>query len=376
MIGIIHMGAAKTGSTTLQEFFHLNRDRLRDAGVLYPASPGARQHGLLAETCIDPRRDPSPDAAGRGLALREAFAEELARRSAGATHLLVSSELFHARLWDAAEIARLKALLEPWCSSWRIVFYLRRQDRYATSLHSTYLRRGGESDALLGILNPHHFHYGRILAMWSAVFGEEAMLPRVFEPGALLDDDIVADFVAASGLPLAPATCVRPTRRNAALSADAQWFLREFNRRRPATLDAADHAEARLRRHVADFLAGHGAGPPALPGRAAARAFLAGFEQENAEVARHWFGRERLFDGSFDDYPEIPSPETPAADAAMDAAAPLLRHLAANSVWLDEDRRKRLADTRSTAALFSALAGYVEECDPALAQRLREAGDA
>lgn len=374
MIGIIHMGAAKTGSTTLQEFFHLNRARLREAGVLYPASAGARQHGLLAESCIDPRRD--PDSAGRGLALREGFAGELAREAPAATHLLLSSELFHARLWNEAEIARLKALLEPWCSSWRIVFYLRRQDRYATSLHSTYLRRGGESDALLDILNPHHFHYGRILAMWSAVFGAEAMRPRVFEPGALLDDDIVADFVAASGLPLALDACVRPDKRNAALSSDAQWFLRGFNRRRPATLDAADDAEARLRRHVADFLASHRAGPPALPGRDAARAFLAGFAEENAEVARRWFGRERLFDESFDDYPQAASPAAPSADAAMDTVAPLLRHLAANSLWLDAERRKRLANAPSTPALLAILAGYLEESDPALAQRLRAAGAA
>jgi hypothetical protein len=373
MIGIIHIGAAKTGSTTLQEFFHLNRAGLREAGVLYPLSPGARQHGLLAECCIDPRREPSPDAAERrNREFRDAFAQELARDAAGMSHLLVSSELFHARLRDETEIARLRALLEPWCTSWRIVFYLRRQDRYATSLHSTYLRRGGTSDALLDILNPHHFRYDRILAMWSDVFGAESMLPRLFERGALEGDDIVADFLAASGLPIAPDRCPRPARRNAALSADAQWFLREFNRRRPDATDAADAAEARLRRHVADFLSSHGAGAPALPGRDAARAFLARFEEENAEVARRWFGRERLFDESFDDYPQAASPETPAADAAMDTVAPLLRHLAANSLWLDDERRQRLANAKSAAVLLAALADYLEECDPALARRLRE----
>ena len=374
MIGIIHMGAAKTGSSTLQEFFHLNRGQLRAAGVLYPSSPGARNHALLAESCIDPAREPAAATAEhRNRLFREAFAGEIARDASGMDYLLVSSELFHARLWNAGEIERLKALLDPWCSSWRIVFYMRRQDRYATSLHSTYLRRGGGSDDLLEVLNPHHFKYGHILELWSGVFGAESMLPRVFERGALVDDDVVADFAAASGLPLSLADCKRPANRNAALSADAQWFLREFNLRRPASTGAADDDETRLRRNVAAFLESRCAGAPALPARDAARTFYDGYRASNAEVARRWFGRETLFDESFDDYPETGVDATPDA---MDIAAPLLRHLAANSVWLDEDRRKRLADTKSTAALFTVLAGYIEECDPALAQRLREAGDA
>ena len=74
MIGIIHMGAAKTGSSTLQEFFHLNRERLRDAGVFYPRSPGAKQHGLLAEACIDPAREPGVATAERNRVFRDADA--------------------------------------------------------------------------------------------------------------------------------------------------------------------------------------------------------------------------------------------------------------------------------------------------------------
>ncbi|GAA4999675.1 hypothetical protein FNZ56_11325 [Pseudoluteimonas lycopersici] len=371
MIGIIHMGAAKTGSSTLQEFFHLNRERLRDAGVFYPRSPGAKQHGLLAESCIDPAREPEREAAERrNREFRESFAREMERDAGGMRHLLVSSELFHARLWNAGEVEKLKALLEPWCSSWRIVFYMRRQDRYAASLHSTYLRRGGESDAILDVLNPHHFDYGGILAMWSGVFGSGALLPRVFERDALAGGDIVADFIEASGLPLALDGCARPPDRNAALSADAQWFLREFNRRRPRSVDAMSDGETLLRRNIAAFLESRCAGAPALPTRDAARAFYAGYRASNADVARRWFGRDALFDESFDDYPDVAAD---AAPDAMDITAPLLRELAANSLWLDEDRRKRLANAKSTPALLAILAGYLEECDPALAQRLRDA---
>ena len=86
-----------------------------------------------------------------------------------------------------------------------------------------------------------------------------------------------------------------------------------------------------------------------------------------------WFGREHLFDESFDDYPEAASTATPSSRDALAAAAPLMRHLAANSLWLDADRRQRLANAKTTPALLAALADYLAECDPVLAQRLREA---
>ena len=53
-IGVIHMGAAKTGSSTLQEFSSTNRGRLRDAACS-TRQPWTKQHGLLAEACTTRR---------------------------------------------------------------------------------------------------------------------------------------------------------------------------------------------------------------------------------------------------------------------------------------------------------------------------------
>ena len=38
------------------------------------------------------------------------------------------------------------------------------------------------------------------------------------------------------------------------------------------------------------------------------------------------------------------------------------------------DRRERLANAKSTPALLAILANYLDECDPTLAQRIRELG--
>ena len=129
------------------------------------------------------------------------------------------------------------------------------------------------------------------------------MRPRQFERGALVDGDIAADFIAASGLAAGARGLPTPRRSQCRLSADAQWFLREFVRRRPEDR-RPDDDERDLRRNLAEFVA-RVAGPPALPDRESARAFYAGYRAAERRGGAALVGREALFDESFDDYPEV-----------------------------------------------------------------------
>lgn len=45
---ILHIGAEKTGTTTIQEFLTLNRERLLAQGVHFPMSVGLKNHTRLA----------------------------------------------------------------------------------------------------------------------------------------------------------------------------------------------------------------------------------------------------------------------------------------------------------------------------------------
>ena len=157
MIGIIHMGAAKTGSSTLQEFFHqpraVARCRVFYRAALDEAARPARRslHRPGART--------DPDAAERLTgAFREACGREVARARHGAAWLVLVAGTAACVVWNAGEIGRLEGIARamvfvvahrvPTCAAWTVT-------RPACTKHLPSC--GGESDALLETLNPHHF---------------------------------------------------------------------------------------------------------------------------------------------------------------------------------------------------------------------------
>lgn len=323
---IIHIGAEKTGTTTLQEFLYLNREALAAGGVLFPTTPGLRQHALLMLACLDPGRenlqsrsnaDYTADPEAWQRAFGRSLQDEIRGAPAGTRQLLLSSELFHTQLLDPREVARLKALLDPFCDDYRIVFYMRRQDRLEVSRYSTNLRAGGTRPTVLPRRVDQYLDYEKVLARWEPVFGAESLVPRVFDASAFRDGDLLADFVEAAGLPLDPVGCRRPATRNTALSAPAQWLMRQFNLGADALPWGLLPDRARLANALADQLCRQCPGPPMLPARSEALGFYERFREPNARLARRFFGREALFDDDFSEYPHAPpSPAPPPAQAA------------------------------------------------------------
>lgn len=323
MRAVIHIGAEKTGTTTLQEFVQLNRGQLEAAGVLVPSTPGLRQHALLTLACLDPGREnrqtrshapfaTDPEAWRRDF--RAEFHRELAAAPEHARTLLLTTELFHTQLLTAEEVGRLKALLDPFCDDYRIVFYMRRQDRLEVSRYSTNLRAGGTRPGPLPRRHDRYLDYEAVLARWEPVFGAGSLVPRVYDRGWFRGGDLLEDFVDAAALPVRVAACTRPERRNPSLSAQAQWLLRQFNLAADTLPWDRLPDRATTTNAVADHLASECPGPPMLPSRADALAFYARHRDSNARLARRWFGREALFDDDFSAYDEQP------ADPVVDPA--------------------------------------------------------
>lgn len=380
MLGIIHIGAEKTGTTTLQEAFHLNRARLAEAGVAFPSTPGARQHGLLALYAMDDGRDNRltrlmpASFVDRG-AWRAGFAAGLEREISGlpGDRLLISTELLHSQVRTPGEVSRLKSLLDSWCDRYLVVFYMRRQDRALASRYSSDLRAGGTEGPPFGkAVSKRLFNYEGILDLWSGVFGRENVVPRIFSQAALRGGDIVADFLHAAGLPIDPSTLALPPRRNSSLSRAAQQFLLAYNRSVAQMPTAADGG--RLQRLLADAIETACPGAPGLPARDQAMAFYAPYRAGNARIAEQWFEGRQLFDEDFDDYPIDPESATLEAADAISIAARLLRCVAENSILLDENRLQQLLAS-GAPAFPGVLAGFAAERSPELAARISGAQD-
>lgn len=148
----LHIGMPKTGSSSLQWYFHHNRSLLAEQGVLYPDEQTASYaHHPVAWFCKPEGRPPSPDAAkfyenrDKWVTAMSAFLENM--RESPYDRLLLSSEVFYG-----TEVKAIRELLAGF--DVQVIVMVRRQDAY---LESSY----NQNSKILG-----------------RPFGEEQFMPR------------------------------------------------------------------------------------------------------------------------------------------------------------------------------------------------------
>lgn len=134
---VIHIGAHKTGTTSLQSCFDDNAHALQNAGVLYPRSNWYHhsQHRLAfaMKGMRDPKTGKIPDLAGEIAALNAAMA------AGGCEKVFISSEEFFS--CPAEAIAALKDGLKV--DNVRIVATLRRPDTLLVSMYNQKVKQPG-----------------------------------------------------------------------------------------------------------------------------------------------------------------------------------------------------------------------------------------
>lgn len=315
---VLHVGTPKTGSSTIQKFLKRNRPELMKRGVLTFESLGKLNNQGVAIYARDDRHvdgghirfgavEPEERAEfRRDLELRFAEEIETLRARHGGDDDDLTAVISAEHLWQLqapSEFARLRELLDAHFDSYRVVVYLRRQDRKIVSSYSTQLR------AYAGRVTPLTFEgakverYDAALEHWATAFGDDSMAVRVFERERLVEGDLLADFCDAVGVPWSDAF-ERVGRANPSLNAEAQEFLRCFNAHVPPFLREEREVNP-LRGDVVKILDRHFEGRGAAPSRAEAEAFYAQAREANERVAARWFGGEPLFSEDFSEYPEI-----------------------------------------------------------------------
>jgi hypothetical protein len=241
----VHIGAPKTGSSTIQEFLFLNTDALARQGFRfsrnvegrgsqyeYPAAALARLDRLL------PGYDEQLRYSSTDLRVHKelgaAVEAELARKRAGWTEpvALFSSEHIHPWLRSVEEIRALDALFAQYFDSVRYILYIRNQEDLFISLYSELIKRGANTrlDEYLAQLLDSLDHEPRI-RLWIEAVGRDRFDLRLLDPTFLKDGDLLADFAAACGFTLDGLAI--PPRLNESLSAAAAECIRAMNERIP-----------------------------------------------------------------------------------------------------------------------------------------------
>ena len=226
----LHVGASKTGSTSIQEalFFDLRHPRFQYIG-------GGLPNGSFALNCAF---DPSPEnewtfhalgAGGPFASYRDGFVRRIerglrrARRSG--RHAILSSEA--TWISSAAGQRNLRARLEAEGLEVRVIAYLRPWIPWVDSLFQEVVK-GGRGQLVLG-----HKTEGRTLRVRERlsglfeVFGRDRVAVSLFEPRTFPEGCVVRHFCGQIGLP-APAG--RSWRSNEGLSLEGVRLRYAFNR--------------------------------------------------------------------------------------------------------------------------------------------------
>lgn len=309
----IHIGVHRTGSTSIQQWLHRNRNALLEQGFLYPFA-GVNHNDLARLMTTDP----------------EAFQRRLHglvdRATRSEAHTVILSAEDFSWLPRPGDLARLGKVFDV-----RVLCYVRRQDEWLESWYNQHVK--WPWNRATSALTPEAFFagrqayqwidYARTLERWRAAFGRRAITVRPFDE-VRSTGSVVDDFAAFCGID--PSRLNAPqVGDNASVSAPALMLLRllklidkppaqrtELVRLVRATFD---HRDAHAERHVLS------------PARR--RAVVAEYEASNAAVARTYLGREDgvLFTAPLPaDDPSPPPIALPPADGFREEIAlPLVR---------------------------------------------------
>lgn len=287
---VLHIGADKTGTTTIQQLFRHNRRALAERGILYPRSPGKVRHAGLSlyarpdEVLLasrDWRRGDSTDPAVFRRRLRRRLRREVVQ--SGASSMVLSDEALYRMA--AVSITRLRGLVTPSARRLRVVFYVRRQDDHLVSRYQQAVKVGQVQPLDVWALRDYRNMYdfaGRI-ATWRDALQPTDVVVRPFERSRFHKGSLVEDFADASGIDLR-VDDLRPIEvRNESLGVEGVEMLRILNLHRIQNLgletwQISNRAHVRMLRETTT-------GPQVTLPEADLDRFMAQWEASNRQVA-------------------------------------------------------------------------------------------
>lgn len=209
---IIHTGFPKTGTSALQTFLALNRERLLEAGFDYPVLGDEKNAAMAAQghttsgNAVKLAKSMLPvehDVHLRWSRLREerrGFVDQLrlALEDSSVERLILSSEYFF--LWSPAEYRELLAGLARTNLDIRLVTYVREQMEDVVSAHVQAVK-GGEAQEIpvFRLGSRSRGFYDQHFRKLETVAGRDQVSVRVYDRARLVRNDIGADFLDALG---------------------------------------------------------------------------------------------------------------------------------------------------------------------------------
>jgi len=191
---ILHIGANKTGSSSIQRFLQKNKEILKDLGCLVPdktleLGPAVTGEHVFALQKFVGGGEKSENE------LKKVITSLLDARETKDETILISAENM-----GSVQGAKLfkKALKNR---KVKIIFYIRRQDELIeSSWQQWHSKRETDHDAWLIDAIRTIGHWEQVLNAWENVVGVENISVEVFERSVFPEGNIILDFVEKIGL--------------------------------------------------------------------------------------------------------------------------------------------------------------------------------
>ncbi len=193
---VLHIGMPKTGSTSIQHYLAGKRDKLAEAGIVYPRSPGGWvHHGIMTSGMVEPGKEPryllSRAESADLKEMKDQFWAGVREQvdSGNASSIVLSSESLF-RSFPVEKLEQLKSRLEGFgVRDIRVIAYVRRPSDYFASL---VIQKWKASSQFPPLRVP---RYTQVLTAYQSVFGFYNMEVVGFSARGLQGLDVVDDFV-------------------------------------------------------------------------------------------------------------------------------------------------------------------------------------
>lgn len=191
----IHIGDAKTGSSSIQNYLTKNRDELYQAGILYSKTGLLADHGIANHKlafCLNSAR---LDYHGFSEYLYQELSEEI--KITDCQSVIISSEGF-CSLRSLEEINKLRDYLNDY--NVKIIVYLRRPDLWVESWYSQIVKQQPFlTKSFQEYLVNHQEPSLRTVLNYSKIFGNENIIVRPFELNKMYKNNLIDDFIHSIG---------------------------------------------------------------------------------------------------------------------------------------------------------------------------------
>jgi hypothetical protein len=329
----LHIGSHKTGTTSIQNFLADNRELLAKRG-----------YGVLGKSNSEDETSPAMGRIGRR---KSGLAAILAGQTAD---IVIGSSEGFSYLNDAKEIGEFADLLRPHFSTIKIITYLRRQDQLAVShhqeganpQHKPAVRLHGYSPTALPTrsdLQHRYLDYATRIGLWADIFGDDAMIVRVYDRKVLKSGDSVADFLEVVGLgDLDISTRAEKNVSMGFFQSKVGHILNEIieNQHVKASVMSRLPREGKL-----------------LPRRDDAMRFVAAYHDSNRRLNERFKinTQPNLFSDDFSSYPEEGNEDwtEATADATIRACAEVIQTLAAGNTSFSKEELTAAAAALATS---------------------------